>query len=280
MNSMTSKPWHRFYDYNVPTTIRYPKFPLQNLMHLAASQFPNKTAIEFYQTKMTFVQLRSQMLRMANALTGMGVKKGDRVGIALPNCPQYVIAYHAALSAGAAVVNMNPLYTYDELKFMVENTSMETLITFDAVLPTMKKLTQDLGVKRLIVTRMSDYANGLGNSDPGGLDLGDSCYHFSGLIEDCKDTKIPRISFDTDQDVAMIQFTGGTTGLPKGALLTHANVVASIFQTSHWFNAVLTYTPFEKRTTLIPIPQFHVFGNMCLNWALLNGATQILLPKI
>jgi len=276
---MTSKPWHKFYDYNVPTTLRYPRFPLQNLMHLATSQFPHKTAIDFYGTPMTFVQLRTQMLRMANALVALGVKKGDRIGIALPNCPQYVIAYHAALSAGATVVNMNPMYTYDELKFMFEITSLETLVTFDAVLPTMKKLVKDLGVKRLIVTRIADYIGGHGKSDAGDLDLGDGCFYFSKLIDDCKDTKLPRVSFDTAQDVAMIQFTGGTTGVPKGALLTHANVVASIFQTSHWFNAVMTYTPFEKRTTLIPIPQFHVFGNMCVNWALLNGATQILLSR-
>lgn len=276
---MTSKPWHKFYDYNVPTSIRYPRFPLQNLVHLAASQFPHKTAIDFYGAQMTFVELRSEMLRLANAFTALGVKKGDRIGIALPNCPQYVIAYHAALSAGATVVNMNPLYTYDELKFMIENTTMETLVTFDAVLPTMKKLAKDLGVKRLIVTRVADYMAGQRKSDTRDLDLDEESYYFSKLIDESKDTKLPRISFETENDVAMIQFTGGTTGVPKGAMLTHANVVSSIFQTSNWFNAVMTYTPFEKRTTLIPIPQFHVFGNMCVNWALLNGATQILVPR-
>ena len=276
---MTSRPWHQYYDYNVPTTLRYPKFPLQNLMHLAASQFPHKTAIDFCQTPMTFVQLRSEMLRMANALIGLGVKKGDRIGIALPNCPQYVITYFAVLSVGAIVVNLNPLYTYDELKFMIENTTLETLVTFDAVLPTMKKLAKDLGIRRLIVTRVVDYIAGQRKSDTRDLDLGDGCFHFSKLIEDCKDTRLPRISFDTAEDVAMIQFTGGTTGVPKGAMLTHANIVSEAFQALHWFNSLMVYTPFEKRTVLVAIPQFHIYGNTCVNWALLNGATQILMPK-
>ena len=275
---MMSKPWHNFYDYNVPTTLRYPKFPLQNLMHLAASQFPHKTAIDFYGTKMSFAQLRTEMLRLANALTALGVKKGDRIGIALPNCPQYVMTYYAIISVGAIVVNMNPLYTYDELKFMIANTDMQTLVTFDAVLPTMKKLAKDLDIKRLIVTRVTDYIAGQRKNDTRDLDLGDGCYHFSKLIEDCRDARLPRVSVGL-QDGAMIQFTGGTTGVPKGAMLTHANVVSEAFQALHWFNSLMIFTPFEKRTALVTIPQFHIYGNTCVNWALLNGATQILMPK-
>ena len=152
---MEAKPWHRFYDYNVPTTIRYPCFPAQNLVHIAAAQFPHKVAVDFYGTEITFVELRGQMLRLANALGRLGVKKGDRVGIALPNCPQFVIAYHAVLSAGAIVVNMNPYYTRDELKFMIENTAMEALVTYDEALPTLRPLCNELGLQRVIVTRLA-----------------------------------------------------------------------------------------------------------------------------
>lgn len=275
---MTLKPWQNHYDYSVPSTIRYPKFPVQNFLHLAASQFPQKPATDFYKTQITFADLRSQTLRLANALVNLGIKKGDRIGIALPNCPQYVIAYHATLCAGAIVVNMNPYYTHDELKFMVENTALETLITFDEVLPTMKSLAAELKIKQLIVTRMSDYMANPKQKEAEKSEIENGCFHFSGLIEKCADTRLPRVAVDP-QDVALIQFTGGTTGLPKGALLTHANVVASVFQTYYWFNSIMMFTPYEKRNTLLTIPQFHIYGNLCMNWSLLSAATQILIPK-
>jgi long-chain acyl-CoA synthetase len=115
---------------------------------------------------------------MANALTALGLKKGDRVGMALPNCPQYVIAYYAILSAGGIVVNMNPLYTHDELKFMMENSGLETLFTFDMVLPTMQPLARELGLKRVIVTKVTDYINGFGVSDAKSMNLEEGWYHF------------------------------------------------------------------------------------------------------
>jgi len=272
------KPWHQHYDYNVPTTIRYPRFPAQNLVHIAAAQFPHKAAVDFYGTVITFAQLRAQMLRLANALGQLGVNKGDRIGLALPNCPQYTIAYHAILSAGAIVVNINPYYTHDELKFMMENTSLETLVTFDEALPTMRPLALELGLKRVIVTKLSDYMAGQTMSSAKSLDLEAGWHHFSTLIEKCTDTRLPRVAIEP-RDTALIQFTGGTTGLPKGAEITHANIVASIFQVSEWFNSLMIYTPYDRRNAVITIPQFHIYGNLCMNWALQNAATQVLLPR-
>ncbi|MEA3222972.1 MAG: AMP-binding protein, partial [Thermodesulfobacteriota bacterium] len=108
---MVARPWHRHYDYNVPTSIRYPRLPAQGILQLPAGSYPDKTALNFYGTEITFWELRLQALRMANALGKLGVKKGERVGVHLPNCPQFVIAYYATLSLGAIVVNLNPLYT-------------------------------------------------------------------------------------------------------------------------------------------------------------------------
>jgi len=275
---LQTKPWHAHYDYNVPTTIRYPKIPVQNLMHMAAAQYPHKAAFYFYGCELTFTQLRKQVLRLANAFGSLGVKKGDRIGIALPNCPQYVIAYHAALSAGAVVVNMNPYYTRDELKFMVENTGMQTLVTYDEALPTMGPLAKDMSLKRVIVTRLADYMQHDDVNAAKRLTLEEGWHNFSTLIRECDDMRIPRIEF-SPQDGALIQFTGGTTGLPKGALLTHANMIASVFQASLWFNSFLIYSPYEKRRTLIVIPLFHIYGNVFMNWSFLNAATQILLPR-
>jgi long-chain acyl-CoA synthetase len=275
---MEERFWLNNYDYNVPTSIRYPKFPIQNFVHLAAAQFPNKAATDFYGSELTFTQIRFQMLCMTNALVGLGVKKGDRIGIALPNCPQYIIAYYAALSAGAIIVNFNPLYSHDELKSMMGNTGISVLFTFDMVLPTMSTLSKKLGFK-MIVTKVTDYINSIGVSTAQSLKLDKGWYHFSELLEGCKDVLLPRIDFTLD-DPAQIQFTGGTTGIPKGALLTHGNIVAATFQCLQWGNSTMQYTPYEKRTGLGIIPFFHIYGNICcVNWGFFSAATHIVLPR-
>ncbi|MCJ7664488.1 MAG: AMP-binding protein, partial [Desulfobacterales bacterium] len=103
---MEEKPWHRHYDYNVPTTVRVPRLLVHELLEIPANHFPDKAALNFYGTEITFLELRILSIRFANALGALGIKKGDRVGIHLPNCPQYLIAYYAVLSLGAIVVNL------------------------------------------------------------------------------------------------------------------------------------------------------------------------------
>ena len=275
---METRPWHKNYDYVVPTSIRFPKFPVQNFLHLAASQYPFKPATDFYGSQITFSGLRKQTLRLANALVKLGVVKGDRVALALPNCPQYIIAYYAALSAGAILVNMNPLYTHDELKFMLENTGTKILITFDAVLAVMRPLAKELNLK-LIVTRVTDFITGMPASNAKTLELEEGWKHFSEIIDGCTDTRLPRVEL-TPADPALIQFTGGTTGLPKGALLTHGNVVAASLQCSLWGSSIVNHTPISERNLLAIIPFFHIYGNIVgMNWAMLNMATQVILPK-
>ncbi|HMK65215.1 MAG TPA: long-chain fatty acid--CoA ligase [Thermodesulfobacteriota bacterium] len=272
-------PWHKHYDYNVPTSIRYPRIPVHDLLQLPANSFPDKAALNFYGTEMTFAQLRKNVLRMANALGALGVVKGDRVGLHLPNCPQYPIAYYAALSLGAIVVNLNPMYTPEELKALAAKTGISTLITFDMVLPHIKSLTQDVPIDRIVVTRVTDYVNGFGVSTPADLGLEEGWHHFSQLIENCNVTKQPRVQV-TPEDPALIQFTGGTTGLPKGAILTHGNVMAATFQCSLWGASTMSLTPPEQRSVLAVLPYFHVYGNIVvMNWSMFNCATQIQVPR-
>ena len=275
---METRFWQKNYDYNVPASTNYPKFPIQNFVHLAAAQFPHKAAVDFYGFELTNAEVRNRMLRMANALVGIGVQKGDRVGIALPNCPQYIIAYYAILSAGGIVVNMNPLYTHDELSFMMQNTGMKMLFTYDAVLSTMSPLSKELGVP-LIVTRVSDYMKDSAESSVGNLKLDAGWYHFSELLDRSTDTSLPSIQF-APEDPALIQFTGGTTGLPKGALLSHGNVVAATFQAVLWGNSTIIYAPHQERKVMGVIPYFHIYANICcLNYGFLNMATQIQLSR-
>jgi len=276
---METKPWHRHYDYNVPTTIRYPRVPAQDILQISAGTHPDKAALNFYGTEMTFWELRQQALRMANALGALGVQKGERVGLHLPNCPQYVIAYLATLSLGAIAVNLNAMYTADELKPMIENTGMTTLFTFDLVLPAIRTVCQEVDIPRIVVTRVTDYIKGMGVSTPEDLELEEGWHHFSTLMDNCSDTRVPRVQIAPD-DPALIQFTGGTTGIPKGAVLTHANIVAATFQCSLWGNPTMTLIPPERRSVLAVLPYFHVYGNIvAMNWAMANCATQILVPR-
>jgi long-chain acyl-CoA synthetase len=276
---MEDRPWQRHYDYNVPTTIRYPRIPAHELINIPAGSFPDKPATNFYGTEITFYELRAKILRMANALGAMGVKKGDRVGVHLPTSPQYVIAYHAALYVGAIVVNLNPMYTVEELKAITSNTGVSTLFTFDMVLPNVRPLCQEVEISRVIVTKVTDFIDGLGQSTAQELELEEGWYHFSELLENTPNTKLPRVEV-VPEDPALIQFTGGTTGLPKGAVLTHANVVAATLQCTLWGSATIGLTQPEQRKVLAVLPYFHVYGTIVvMNWATFNCATQILVPR-
>ena len=275
---METKPWHRHYDYNVPTTIRYPRVPAQDMLQISAGTNPDKAALNFYGTEMTFWELRQQALRMANALGAIGVQKGERVGLHLPNCPQYVIAYLATLYLGAIAVNLNAMYTADELKPMIKTTGMTTLVTFDLVLPAIRTVAQEVDIPRIVVTKVTDYITGMGVSTPKDLELEEGWHHFSTLMDNSSDTRVPRVEIAQD-DPALIQFTGGTTGIPKGAVLTHANIVAATLQCSLWSGATALIPP-ERRSVLAVIPYFHVYGNIvAMNWAMANCATQILVPR-
>ena len=276
---MELKPWHRHYDYNVPTTVRAPRLPVHELLQIPANNCPDKAALNFYGTEITFWELRVLVMRFAHALGMLGVQKGERVGIHLPNCPQYPIAYYAVLSLGGIVVNLNPMYTAEELKLMASTTGLTTLITFDMVLPTIRVLCKEVAIPRVIVTGITDYIKGMQATTAAGLDLEKGWHHFSTLIENVQNPVRPRVQV-SPEDPAMIQFTGGTTGIPKGAVLTHANVVAAAFLCGLWGNATIYDIPPEKRNVIAVLPYFHVYGNIVvMNWAIFRYATQIMVPR-
>ncbi len=256
-----------------------PRFPIHELIQIPANAYPDKAALTFYGTEMTFWELRQQILRMANALGALGVQKGERVGIHLPNCPQYLIAYYAVLSLGAIIVNLNPMYTAEELKLMANVTGLTTLITFDTGLPAIRVLYKEVLISRVVVTKVTDYIKGQGQSTAASLGLEEGWYHFSEILEGCTEMKRPRVQVNPE-DPALIQFTGGTTGIPKGALLTHANVIAATFRCALWGNPSIILTPYERRNVIAVLPYFHIYGNIVvMNWALFSCATQIIVPR-
>jgi long-chain acyl-CoA synthetase len=183
------------------------------------------------------------------------------------------------LSLGAIVVNLNPMYTAEELKLMATTTDLTTLITFDMALPAIRFLYKEVHIPRVIVTKVTDYVKGMGVSTADSLGLEKGWHHFSTLLESVQTTKRPRVQVHPE-DPALIQFTGGTTGIPKGAVLTHGNVVGATLRASLWGNATTMLTPYERRSVIAVLPYFHVYGNIVvMNYSFFSCATQIVIPR-
>lgn len=276
---MEERIWHQHYDYNVQTSYRFPRIPVQALLDIPSNALPDKPAIDYYGSKISFWELRKMSFRMAHAFSELGIKKGDRVGLHLPNIPQYLISYYAALSLGAIVVNFNPLYTPEELKALVRQTGISAFITFDMVVPNVKTVVAEVSIPRVIATSVFDFMEGVDISTPETLQMENGWHHFSQLLDSSQNTRKPKVEIKPE-DPAMIQFTGGTTGIPKGALLTHANMVAAAYSCFLWGSAAMQYSLPQDRMVMCALPLFHVYANIvCMNWAMLNCATMILVPR-
>ena len=276
---MEEKSWHRHYDYCVPTSVRTPRIGVHEVLDIGANAYPDKAALNFFGSEISFWDLRVLVRKFATALGELGLEKGERVGLHLPNIPQYPIAYYAALSLGAIIVNLNPLYTADELKQMAETTGLTTLITFDMVLGNIRPVVEELGIPRVIVTKVTDFIQGLPVSTAKDLELEKGWKHFSEMIDSVPSPKRPRIEIHPE-DPALIQFTGGTTGIPKGAVLTHSNVISGALQAFMWGSPTIGIIPAERRNVVAILPYFHVYGNIvALNWGMFSCATQIMIPR-
>ncbi len=219
---MESRPWQRHYDYEVPVSLRYPRIPVQDFLHFTANGFPDKAAYRFYGSEMSFHDLRRQVLRLANALGGLGVQKGDRVGLHLPTSPQYIIAYHAALSLGAIGVNLNPMYTPEELKRIVADTGITTLINALLKHPKAGDLNLDRKIKLLnsgaapmpleLIEQVKDlgisYSEGWGMSETTSLGVSNPVF---GLRKPGS-IGIPW----PDTDVRLVDVVNGKEDVPRG----------------------------------------------------------------
>ncbi|MDW7675137.1 MAG: long-chain fatty acid--CoA ligase [Bacillota bacterium] len=259
-----NKPWLKFYDKSVHASIDYPEKSLYSLFEEAVKNFGDNTAYNYYGQQCTYKQLGGLIGAFASALHGLGVKKGDRVAVMLPNCPQFVIAYFAIVRLGAIVVNTNPLYTEREIRHQANDSGAKAIITFVEAIPRVMAVKPQTGLENVILTSLQ-------GQKPEELPEG------SLWMQDIMATatgEIPQVNIDPKDDVAVLQYTGGTTGVSKGAMLTHFNLVSNAMQTLEWCDGVTT----ERIMTVLPL--FHVYGmTCCMNFALITGGTMLLYPR-
>ena len=266
-----ARPWERHYDYWVRPHMPYPGRPLGDILAITAVHRPDTVATHFLGSELTYRDLKVRSDALAASLAGLGVGKGDRVAIMLPNCPQYIVAAFAILHLGAVIVNINPSYTPREFLVVVTDSTPQVLITLDALAPMAQNLRAQTSIEQIIVTSIAEYSAAA--AAPPRLD---GTLSFADLVGS-DPTRTPRPVITAD-DLAVLQYTGGTTGTPKGAMLTHGNIFANVVQTIAWTNPM--YTLGGEERYLVVIPYFHIYAfSVCMMMGLWIGALQVIHPK-
>jgi long-chain acyl-CoA synthetase len=280
-----SKPWLKHYPKDVPQTVDVPITSVPALFDQVAQKYGNRTALIFYGKKISYANLKELIDRFAAALADLGVRKGDTVALYLLNCPQYVIAYFAALKIGAKVTPISPVYTSHEIKHQIQDSDATTVVCQDILYENVEKT--GIALRNVILTSIADYLPALKRLLGKGA-LGKvysqmkvptpthreqaGLLQFQDLIKKSS-ARPPQVTIDPMKDIAALPYTGGTTGLPKAAILTHANMVALQAQ-------VRTFWPFfEEGNELVMafLPFFHIYGQVVVMLASLSqGFTLVL----
>src|SRR5229473_1168502 len=266
-----ARPWLSHYNYWVQAHMNYPRRPLHEILRIAASEVPDRPATAFLGAHLTYSQIKNQADKFATALVRLGIKQSDRVGIMLPNCPQYIVAAFAVLRLGAIVVNVNPMYTTREVLTVATDSGLRVLVTLDRLAPLALGLRGQTRLEHVIVTSLEEYsaARAAPPRVDGTLALAD-------LVTDTRDLDLPRVDIGPD-DVAVLQYTGGTTGTPKGAMLTHANIFANLVQTETWSHRSNEH---GEARYLVVLPYFHIYAfTVAMMTGVWIGALQIIIPK-
>jgi long-chain acyl-CoA synthetase len=279
------KPWFKFYEPGVPQTISYPDVPLYQLLEDSVKRFPLNPALIFLNGKMTYAALDANVNRLANALSDLGIKKGDRVAIYMANCPQYVISYYAILKIGAIIVPINPLYVAHEVEHQVNDAGAETIVVMSRFYPVVQKIRAGTKLKRVIVTNIKEYFPPimkllftLVKEKKGGdaFVLAPGDHEWGALLAKYSASKPNYVA--KSADTAVLLYTGGTTGVSKGAELSHRNIVANAIQCRYWFGIKGDAEGVDSVLTALPL--FHSFGmTTCMNFGIYVGAALILIPN-
>jgi len=276
--------WLRSYPAGVDWFQKFTPVPVPSLLDDAVARFGGRPATGFFGQTMTYAELALQVNRTAKGLQALGIKRGTRVGLLLPNCPAFIVYYYAILKAGGTVVNFNPLYSIPELTYQAKDAEAEIMITLDlkATFPKAKALLDQGILKQLAVVPFAGMLPGLKSVLFRILKRGDvASWRTGGGVVSSRDLQDNDGRFEAPvidpAEVAVLQYTGGTTGTPKGAMLTHANLSINVHQCAAWFGDLPI--PGEERFLCV-IPYFHVFAMTGLmNFAISLAAQMIMLPR-
>lgn len=284
---MSDKPWLARYDKGVPHTLDIPNVPLFHFLEESARKYPDRACTIFKGAVITYREMNALSDSIAAALADMGVKKGDRVGIFMPNTPQFVMTYFGILKAGGVVVATNPLYTPPEIEYQASDAGIEYMFVMTNFYNTIKKAQPNTKIKKMIVTNLKETLPPIlrilftlarekkgGFRIEGGLRDGD--IWLQELLAKYKGAPRPKLEIGPD-DTALFQYSGGTTGVSKGAVATHYNVVANTLQIKNWMVNVAE----GNEIVLMGIPLFHVYGMVAgMHFAMATGASMVMIPNV
>jgi long-chain acyl-CoA synthetase len=283
---MNERVWHKQYDEGVPNEVDVPDLRLHDFLEQSANDYPDRPCSIFKGAVITYREMGELTDRLAAGLVARGVNKGDRVAIFMPNSPQFVIAFYAILKAGGVVVATNPLYTHREIEHQMNDSGAELMLVMSNFYNTVKEVRSDTHLQKIIVTNIKEYLPPVirllftvAKERSGGhrvtLEQGDEW--MQDVLSEYTAADRPEVEIDAN-DTALFQYTGGTTGLSKGAIGLHRNLVANTLQGEAWLSAV-GEEPGEG-VTLMAIPMFHVYGLVVgMAVAVKNAAAMVMIPN-
>lgn len=281
---MEERSWYKHYDKGVPHKIEYPQVSLFNLLEESARKYPDQPCTIFKGAVITYKEMNVITDCLAGAMVKLGVKKGDRVGLFMPNTPQFVMVYYAILKAGGVVVATNPLYTPPEIEHQVNDAGIEIMFVMSNFYKTIKAVQPKTKIKKIVVTNLKETLPPvlrllftLAKEKKGGfrVDLEPGDVWLQDLLSQHKPEDRPKLKITAD-DTALFQYSGGTTGISKGAIALHRNLVANTLQIKNW----MTNLNEGKEIVLMAIPLFHVYGMVAgMNFALAAGASMVMVPN-
>ena len=270
------RPWLKSYTlgpYKLEHSLApYPQKPIFEILDRAARDYPNQTAILFQGKELKYHQLKRRVDSLANAFEKLGLHKGDRVCLFLPNCPEYVLSYWAVLKAGGVVVPTSILRTDEGLFHEVSSSGSRFLVCQEIQLERVIHLRSHTDIEGILVTSNAGY-----DIEPIQTPLPEEVYDFIELIN-THDSIAPQMEIDPVNDLCELAFTGGATGVPKGVMLSHSNCYASTIQTLPWFLKPLLGGIKGKTSVLLSIPMFHTYGNFVQISAINLGLRLLILP--
>jgi long-chain acyl-CoA synthetase len=265
------KPWFGNWPKDIPKSLKYPEAPLHSILSKIAEEYPQLTAISYFNKELSYLDLDQFSSRFAAGLSELGVKKGDCVALFLPNIPQFLIAYYGILKAGAILTAISPLHREREVEEQLKDSEAKIVVLLDTLYPIVQAISPKILLKAAIVTHLNDFSNRmpLKNSGTEQHEL----LSFQGVLN--TNAEFRQVSVNPKEDLAALQYTGGTTGVAKGAMLTHANLVSNTIAFGTWIRGSMA-----KETFLAALPLFHIYGmTTSMNVPISLAAKIVLIPR-